>query len=65
MNRMKTNQKLIFDKLSLATSIGTSEKEENTEIDIFQDLPLKNETDLQAMESKLINDVIYRNEMVS
>lgn len=64
MNRIETNQKLILQKLSTTTSVNTFETEEEEKIDIFQDLPLRDENDLQAMEIKLKNDSFYRNQMV-
>ncbi|CAL1685185.1 unnamed protein product [Lasius platythorax] len=64
MNRIETNQKLILQKLSTTTSVGTFETEEEEKIDIFQDLSLRDENDLQAMEIKLKNDSFYRNQMI-
>lgn len=54
-------QKQIVDKISNTVQ----PEEEQEKIDIFQNLPLKNENELQAMEIKLGNNASYRNEMVS
>ncbi|KMQ84781.1 hypothetical protein RF55_17133 [Lasius niger] len=44
---------------------NTAQPEENEEkIDFFQDLPLKNENELRAVEIKLGNNTSYRNEMI-
>lgn len=40
------------------------EPEQKESIDVFQDLPLKEENDVQSMETKLCN-ALYRNKMVS
>lgn len=61
LNSIERCQKLILKKIS----IDTFEAKEKETIDIYQDLPLKTETDLQSMENKLNNDSLYRNEMVS
>lgn len=61
INSIERSQKLILEKVSIRT-FDTEEKEI---IDIFQDLPLKNEDDLQSMETKLSNNTLYRNQMVS
>jgi len=61
LNSIERCQKLILKKIS----IETFEAKEKETIDIYQDLPLKTETDLQSMENKLNNDLLYRNEMVS
>lgn len=61
INSMHRQQKLIFEKVS---SVNFKEDEEEN-IDIFQDLPLKNQNDVQAMEIKLLDDKIYRSQMVS
>lgn len=53
-------QKQILDKMSNAVQ----PKEEEEKIDIYQDIPLKNENELQAMEIKLGNNISYRNEMI-
>lgn len=60
LNCIKKSQKLILEKLS----IGIFQTEEQEKIDIFQDLPLKNENDLEVMETKLKNDLFYRNQMI-
>jgi len=44
---------------------GGFETEEREEIDIFQDFPLKEQQNLEVMETKLQNDISYRNQMVS
>lgn len=54
-------QKQIVDKMCNTVQ----PEEEQEKIDIFQNLPLKNENELQAMEIKLGNNASYRNEMVS
>lgn len=61
LNSIKKSQKHILKK----SSIDILQTEEKEKIDIFQDLPLKDENDLQAMETKLKNDSFYRNQMVS
>lgn len=61
LNSIKKNQKLILEKVS----ISTFQTEEKERIDIFQDLPLKDENDLEAMEIKLKNDSFFQNEMVN
>lgn len=53
-------QKRILNQMS-----NKVQPEEQEKIDIFQDLPLKNENELQAMEIKLSNNAFYRNEMVN
>lgn len=57
------NQKLILEKLSNCQ--GGFETKEREEIDIFQDFPLKEQQNLEVMETKLQNDISYRNQMVS
>jgi len=58
------NQNLILEKLSNCRgAIETKEKEE--EIDIFLDFPLKEQQNLDDMETKLQNDTPYRNQVVS
>lgn len=54
-------QKQIVDKMCNTVQ----PEEEQEKIDIFQNLPLKNENELQAMEIKLGNNASYRNEMVN
>lgn len=56
---INTNQKLILEKLSVSSTM------EQREIDVFEDLPLKDENSLQLLEEKLKNDSSYRNQMVS
>lgn len=53
-------EKLILQKV--ATSNVEEEDKEN--IDIFENLPLKDENNLKLMETKLKNDSSYRNQMV-
>ncbi|XP_070168191.1 uncharacterized protein [Polyergus mexicanus] len=60
VNNVKSCQQALLDKLSL-TSIFEMEQRE---IDIFEDLPLKDENSLQLMETKLKNDLSYRNQMI-
>jgi len=60
-NVMHAKQKLILEKLSNPTFKA---KERET-IDVFQELPLKDNQDLVTMETRLKNDVFYRNQMVS
>lgn len=59
MNSIERHQKLIIQKLS----ITNVEDKEN--IDIYQDLPLRKKSDLEAMEKKLVHDGTYRSQMVS
>jgi len=56
-----TNQKLILEKLSVSSTLDMEQRE----IDVFEDLPLKDENSLQLVEEKLKNDSSYRNQMVS
>lgn len=63
MNNIYTKQKLILEKLVIANTFERAEERE--EIDVFQDLPLKNNQDLVIIEEKLKNDPAYRNQMVS
>ncbi|KAM0730337.1 hypothetical protein ACS0PU_002666 [Formica fusca] len=60
INSIERNQKQIIEKLPIT---DFKEKEEEN-IDIFQDLPLKNQNDVEAMETKLINDKIYQSQMI-
>lgn len=62
INNMYGKQKLILQKASIGTFEITDEREN---IDIFQDLPLKNSQDIETMETKLKNDLSYKNQMVS
>lgn len=64
MSLIHTKQKLILEKFSNNT-FEREEKEEREKIDIFQDLPLKDNQDLVAMEAKLKHDLAYRSQMVS
>ncbi|GAB1867924.1 DUF4806 domain-containing protein [Camponotus japonicus] len=59
ISNVAKRQKQILDKIS--NTIQPEEEQEK--IDIFQELPLKNENELQAMEIKL-NNASYRNEMI-
>lgn len=61
ISNIAKRQKQILDKI--CNTIQPDEEQEK--IDIFQDIPLKNENELQAMEIKLGNDASYRNEMVN
>jgi len=58
---MNIFQKTVFQKLAISKNVV--ENEEN--IDVFADLPLKDENDLKIMERKLKDDPEYRNQMVS
>lgn len=60
-NNMNANHKVILQKLA----ISNVEMEEKENIDVFEDLPLKDEVNLILMETKLKNDSWYRNQMVS
>ncbi|XP_029675888.1 uncharacterized protein LOC115243221 isoform X2 [Formica exsecta] len=60
INSIERNQKQIIEKLP----ITDFKENEDENIDIFQDLPLKNKNDVEAMETKLINDKIYRSQMI-
>jgi len=46
-------------------AICNVEVEEKDNIDVYQDLPLKDDAAVQLMETKLKNDSCYRNQMVS
>lgn len=59
MNIIQRYQKASVQK----QSVGTLDSEEKE--DIFQNLPLKNENELEAVEAKLNNDSTYRKHMVS
>lgn len=59
LDSIQRKQKLIVENLPIVNI------EERENVDIFQDLPLRNENDLQAMEAKLIADDVYRRQMVS
>lgn len=61
ISNIAKRQKQILDKI--CNTIQPEEEQEK--IDIFQDIPLKNENELQAMERKLGNNTSYRNEMVN
>lgn len=58
---MKRNQQLILKKLSNEVL----DINDQTNIDTLKDFPLKTENDLNKMETKLKNDSIYREQMVS
>ncbi|XP_039312745.1 uncharacterized protein LOC120359418 [Solenopsis invicta] len=64
MNVMHTDIKNMKKQVA-KLSTGTFETKERQKIDILQDLPLKDENDLEAMETKLKNNSSYRSEMVS
>ncbi|XP_018377974.1 PREDICTED: uncharacterized protein LOC108770765 [Trachymyrmex cornetzi] len=59
-NDMNIFQMTVFQKLAISKNIV--ENEEN--IDVFADLPLKDENDLKIMERKLKDDPKYRNQMI-
>lgn len=59
-NNMNAHHKVILQKLA----ISNVEMEEKEDIDVFEDLPLKDEANLMLMETKLKNDLWYRNQMV-
>lgn len=61
MNTFNSRQKEILSKLST----GMHEVEEKEASDIFQNLPLKNENNLQTIETRLSNGTCYRKEMVN
>lgn len=63
MNVIERYLKLILNKQSVPNPVSNVEKEE--EDDIFNNLPLKNENELQALETKLSNDSTYKKHMVS
>lgn len=58
MNIIQGHQKSISQKLSVNT-VDSEEKE-----DIFQNLPIKNENELEVIETKLNNDSTYKKHMV-
>ncbi|XP_029659538.1 uncharacterized protein LOC115233334 [Formica exsecta] len=58
MNIIQRYQKVIVQK----QSVGILDSEEK-EVDIFQNLSLKNENELEAIETKLNNDSTYRKYM--
>jgi len=60
ISNVQKQLKKILDKLCDTVRV----KEEEEKIDIFQHLPLKDEKELETIESKLI-DVSFRNEMVN
>lgn len=63
--KMSNIQKLMEQMLhKLSTTAQEDRKKEEEKFDIFQHLPLKSETDLEALESKL-HDVSYQHEMVN
>lgn len=61
MKVINTNQRLLLEKLSLNSNLEMEQRQ----IDIFGDLPLKNENSLQLLEIKLKHNLFYRNEMIS
>ncbi|XP_018045573.1 PREDICTED: uncharacterized protein LOC108685340 [Atta colombica] len=60
VNDMNIFQMTVFQKLAISKNVV--ENEEN--IDVFADLPLKDENDLKIMERKLKDDPEYRNQMI-
>jgi len=61
INSIERHQKLIIEKLPIANF----KEEEGGNIDIFQDLPLQTQNDVETIETKLVNNKIYRSQMVS
>jgi len=59
MNIIQGHQKSISQKL-LVSTVDSEEKE-----DIFQNLSVKNENELEIIETKLNNNSTYRKHMVS
>lgn len=59
LNAIERHQKLFAEKLPITNH------EEKDDIDVLQDLPLQNENDLQVLETKLKNNEVYRNQLVS
>ncbi|XP_020297455.1 uncharacterized protein LOC109861985 isoform X3 [Pseudomyrmex gracilis] len=59
-NNMNTSLEAILQKLS----ISNIEEDNKQNIDVFDNLPLKNENELQLMELKLKNDICYRKCMI-
>lgn len=59
LNSIEKHQKLIMEKLSITNH------EEKDNIDVLQDLPLQKQNNLQVLETKLKNDEVYRNQLVS
>lgn len=57
---MNLFQMTVLQKLAISNNVV--ENKEN--IDVFTDLPLKDENDLKIMETKLKEDSEYRNQMV-
>jgi len=63
INNIEKYLKLVVQNISNnIPQLGCEEKEN---IDIYQDLPLKKKEDLDSLETKLSNNVSYRNVMVS
>lgn len=60
-----SNVTKLVNKVLNKLSNTTLPEEEREKIDIFQDLPVKNKNELEAIETKLANDESYRNEMVN
>lgn len=60
IRHVNDNLNRISDRLGF---VGQAEEKEN--IDIFQDLPLKDVNELEALEIKLKNDLLYRNKMIN
>jgi len=64
INEIKNKIDIILKNLQ-KIAICNVEVEEKDNIDVYQDLPLKDEASVQLMETKLNNDSRYRNQMVS
>jgi len=64
INEIKNKIDIILKNLQ-KIAICNVEVEENDNIDVYQDLPLKDEASVQLMETKLNIDSRYRNQMVS
>ncbi|XP_011858464.1 PREDICTED: uncharacterized protein LOC105556021 [Vollenhovia emeryi] len=60
---MKLNIIQRYEKFNLQRQPVYMDTEEN-QVDIFQNLPLKNENELEAMEKKLNDDSTYRKHMI-
>jgi len=58
INDLHKQNDQILEKLS-----GTNQQEKE-KIDVFEYLPIKNEHELKSLESKLANNIAYRNQMV-
>lgn len=60
-----SNVTKLVDKVLNKLSNTTLPEGEQEKIDIFQNLPIKNKNELEAIETKLANDESYRKEMVN